>query len=417
MNDSRVRLTVPDTHLHIDGESNAPIPGSISITSLTPSPSTAHPEIIIELARLVKPMLSNTRSPEREKERGSKNFCIWKRKAARARAQVQHLPCRIPEAQMQTIARCNIWHAPEKISQNTHESMFNFSLAVSGDIPPTADTVLGSVSYIVTATVRFASAASVQESQPIKIHRLAASSPISYIRSYPGSPVVTELRITPQPAKREYGQACKTTRAQHHYDLRWRARSTIMPGARDSEVKCVVVKELRWRVEETVKFISLFPARHGNESEDRNGRKMICHHQHTQNLCHGQQTGRWVASRCQVEDEDCLIEIPCHLDLPSAVNNIDASSDHHDDGNDGEALAIAVDHQLHLEVVTGEDTFHRETGDLVERKPCVRSYKAAFALPVCGVADDDLLNQLRAANALPKYEASYPALPEYKVIS
>ncbi|KAL4900210.1 hypothetical protein BDW74DRAFT_182965 [Aspergillus multicolor] len=411
MNNLSVRLTVPDTHLLVSGETNAPIPGSISITSLI-RPSTVYPEIVIELARLVRPKVPIPRGPGLEEGRGSKSWRIWKRKTARAQAQAKPLPTRIPEAQLQTIAACNIWHAPDQISQDTHESTFNFSLALAGDIPPTADTVVGSVSYIVTATVRFASTTSIQESKPIDIHRLAAPEPISHIRSYPDSPVVTELRITPQPAQLEYRQAAKTSRAQHSYDLLWRARSTIMPAARNSEVRCIVAKEVRWRVEETVKLLSLCSARQGNGNG--NGRReIICHQQRTRKLCHGQQTGRWVAGRCQVEDEGCLIEIPCHVDLPNAVNSINATSYHNEDGNDGDILAITVGHQLHLEVVAGEDTFHRETGDLVERKPCVRSYKAAFALPVYAVAGDDLLSELHAANGLPKYEASYPALPEY----
>ncbi|KAL4981190.1 hypothetical protein BDW66DRAFT_156271 [Aspergillus desertorum] len=300
------------------------------------------------------------------------------------------LPARIPNAQSQTLAECIIWHAPDMTDPDTDERKFNFSLPLPGNTPPTADTVLG----------------------PIRIQRLAPPERISHVRTYPGSAVVTKLCIAPHPsdAKRAGNKA--------QYNLQWQARSTIIPGARDSEVKYVVAKEVRWRVDETVKCLSL--VRHEN-GPDR--REIIGRQQHTRQLCQGEITGRWMASsgcRNQVDEIGAggLIEIPFQVRIPTAVDEVDVSLYHgnfgHCDGpaQDRKMLAITVSHQLHLEVVTGEDTFHRGTGDLVERRACVKSYKAVFAMPVRDAAETDF-NQLRATTRLPKYGDPYPALPDY----
>ncbi|KAL5002778.1 hypothetical protein BDV10DRAFT_180998 [Aspergillus recurvatus] len=406
-----VRLAVPDTHLLVDGESNAPIPGSITISPVTPTSAsplsaTRRPEIKIKLVRLVSPRRPTSSLPGKK----SDGKPLRRR---RTTARVQPLPSQIPHAQSQTLAECIIWHAPGVISPGTLERKFNFSLPIPDNIPPTADTVLGSVSYAMTATVRLASYASIQDSKPIRIQRLAPPEPISHTRTYPGSPVVTELCIAPHPLD------TKQAGNKAHYNLHWRARSTIMPGARESEAKYVVAKEVRWRVDETVKCLSL--ARHEN---GLNPRKIIDHHQHTRQLCQGEVAGRWIAGsgcRNQAEETEAggLIEIPFQVRIPMAVDEIDAPSYHGDSGHnygpdqDRETLAITVSHKLHLEVVTGEDTFHRKTGDLVERRTCVKSYKAVFALPVRDTAEIDLLSQLHAATGLPKYEDPYPALPDY----
>ncbi|KAL4750574.1 hypothetical protein BDW72DRAFT_203841 [Aspergillus terricola var. indicus] len=367
-----VHLMIPDTHLLVDGESNAPIPGSVSIspaisTSAPPHLHVCSPEIRIKLARLP-------------------------------------LPSQIPNAQSQTLAECIIWHSPDMASPDLHEGKFGFSLPIPGNIPPTADTVLGSVSYTITAT----------DSLPIRIQRAVSPEPVCYVRTYPGSPVVTELCITPRPAEpRRAGR-------QTQYDIEWRAKPTILDGERESEVKYVVAEEVRWQVDETVKCLSL--ARQENRT---NRRRFVFHQERTRQLCQGAIAGRWLAGpgrRDWPEEAGAggRIEIPFQVRIPTAVDEIDTSSysgdhdcAHGGEVNELETLAITVGHRLHLEVVTGEDTFHRETGDLVERRRRVRSYKAVFALPVREVVEMDFLSQLRAATGLPMYGDLHPALPAY----
>jgi hypothetical protein len=300
------------------------------------------------------------------------------------------------------------------ISPGLQGRKFSFSLPIPGNVPPTADTVLGTVSYTITATVRFASSVSIQDSLPIEVRRAASPEPVWHTRAYPGSPVITELCITPRPAE--------TKRAGHQaqYDIEWQAKSTILDGERESELKYVVAEEVRWQVDETVKCLSL--ARQENRT---NRQKIVGSQERTRQICQGAIAGRWIAGsgrkdRPEEAAAGGRIEIPFQVRIPTAVDEIDTSSyfgdhecAHGEELDEMETLAITVSHRLHLEVITGEDTFHRETGDLVERRRRVRSYKAVFALPVREVAEIDFLSQLRAATGLPMYGDPHPALPEY----
>ncbi|KAL4817072.1 hypothetical protein BDW67DRAFT_175007 [Aspergillus spinulosporus] len=310
----------------------------------------------------------------------------------------------MPNAQSQTVAECIIWHTLDVTSPDPQEREFGFSLPIPGTIPPTADTVLGSVSYTIIAT----------DSLPIKIRRAAPPEPVWHTRTYPGSPVVTELCIAPRPAE------ARRSGHQAQYDIEWRAKSTIIDGERESEVKYVVAEEVRWQVDETVRCLSL--ARQESRTDRR---RIVGSQEHTRQISQGAIAGRWLAgSGLKVRPEETgtegRIEIPFQVRIPTAVDEIDASSyfGDHECANGGEmdrmdTLAITVSHKLHLEVVTGEDTFHRKTGDLVERRKRVRSYKAVFDLPVREVAEIDFLSQLRAAAGLPMYEDPHPVLPEY----
>ncbi|KAL4764561.1 uncharacterized protein BDW70DRAFT_156722 [Aspergillus foveolatus] len=403
---------IPNTHVLVDGECNAPIPGSVSISPATsafasPLSAVCRPEITVKLVRLVSSRRPSPSSPGNET--GNKTL-PWRRRTA----QVQPLRSHTPNAQSQTLAECIIWHNPDVTSLDLQERKFSFSLPIPGNIPPTADTVLGTVSYTIAATVRFASSVSVQDSLPIKIRRAAPLEPVWHTRAYPGSPVVTELCIAPCPAE------TKRTGHQAQYDIEWQAKSTILDGERESEVKYVVAEEVRWQVDEIVKCLSL--ARQENRT---NRRKIVSSQEHTRQICQGAIAGRWLAGsgrKDQPEEAGAggRIEIPFQVRIPTAVDEIDALAyfgdpecAHGEEMDEMETLAITVSHRLHLEVVTGEDTFHRETGDLVERRRRVRSYKADFALPVREVVDIDFLNQLRAATGLPMYGDPHPALPEY----
>ncbi|KAL3433630.1 hypothetical protein BDV09DRAFT_205173 [Aspergillus tetrazonus] len=362
MDSYTVHLTIPNTHILVDGESNAPIPGLVSI-----SPATS--AFASPFSAAFRPLRSQ-----------------------------------IPNAQSQTLAECIIWHSPYVSSLDLQERKFSFSLPIPGNIPPTADTVLGTVSYTITAT----------DSQPIKIRRAAPPEPVWHTRAYPGSPVVTELCIAPCPPE------TKRTGRQAQYDIEWQAKSTILDGERESEIKYVVAEEVRWQVDETVKCLSL--ARQENRT---NRRKIVGSQERTRQICQGTIAGRWLAGSGRKDrpgeaGAGGRIEIPFQVRIPTAIDEIDASSYlgdpeyvHGEEMDEMETLAITVSHRLHLEVVTGEDTFHRETGDLVERRRRVRSYKAVFALPFREVAETDFLNQLRAATGLPMYEDPHPALPEY----
>jgi hypothetical protein len=174
-------------------------------------------------------------------------------------------------------------------------------------------------------------------------------------------------------------------------------------------VKYVVAKELLWSVEETIKCLAVTVE------------TTTCLHQYTRRLSEGRLKGRWVANG-ESQDRDDSIQIPLKVAIPPDINASDTTTlafnqGHHSlQGLDtqGERLAITVDHQLNLEVVTGEDTFHRETGDLLDRRYPVKSFRTTFPLLVRQHVCDDLSSSVRKGETPPVYEEPYVGPPGYE---
>ncbi|KAL4789222.1 hypothetical protein BDV19DRAFT_397221 [Aspergillus venezuelensis] len=351
-----MKLEIPENHTlssTAEDSYSSPITGSLSLPT---SSLTDTPEITIELVQYpIQPLQSTTS---------------------------------IPKTHAETLVQCKLWTSPNA----TNKQRYEFSLPVPSDIPATMQTVLGSVSYAVTATAS-SSTAILRESRTIDILRLRVVEPETrtHIRRYPGDKVVTELRATPVALE---GKQRRTA-----YHLEWLARSTITKGLRESEVRYMVARELRWRVDE---IVSLAVLTHGSP------RGKVCQ-QHTRKLCSGRIKGRWIASGGLNEGTDAFL-IPFEVEIPTAVESTEASS--YPDYAHRDSLAIMAEHRLYVEVITGEDTFHRETGDLVDRKARVKSYEAGFVLPVHRFVPDGEI-RIQSTDKLPQYGEKFPVLPCY----
>jgi hypothetical protein len=230
--------------------------------------------------------------------------------------------------------------------------------------------------------------------------------PLEYFRQYPGERVVTELCLTPKIQHPD-----SRIRAKAAYTAQWVARSTIKQGLRKTEVKYVVVKQLRWTVEETVQYITI--SKGGGEATT------TCKKKHVRQLCDGVQKGHWIARGGIYEGED-WIEVPFDISIPAEVapaERIDLSSyrcQHRGTScqcDAGETTAITVDHQLRLEVITGEDTFDQGTRTLVDRKPRMKSFNAVFRLPIREFVSEDSITL--CDDILPRYEDTYLMPPNY----
>jgi hypothetical protein len=77
-----------------------------------------------------------------------------------------------------------------------------------------------------------------------------------------------------------------------------------------------------------------------------------------------------------------------------------------------ERLAITVEHQLKLDLVTGEDTFCRETNSLVDRKILGAAVNAAFPLVLLGKYEGGI-GDLVLERTPPRYEEVPIAPPNY----
>ncbi|BCS23607.1 uncharacterized protein APUU_40051A [Aspergillus puulaauensis] len=144
----------------------------------------------------------------------------------------------------------------------------------------------------------------------------------------------------------------------------------------------VVVKELKWRVDETVKLLSI---------PDSTTQAVECQEQYVRPVSRDSQTGRWSATgegrRTQATED--VIDIPFKIntasgmaDVKLAAYSLDGEQQQRDMHGDRETRVIVVNHQLTVDIVTAEDTIDQVTGRLVDRKPLWKSFSVSCALPV-----------------------------------
>ncbi|KAJ0417545.1 hypothetical protein BJY00DRAFT_315837 [Aspergillus carlsbadensis] len=353
-----LRLSVPDVHLlpeYSDQGEAPPISGSVAVAvpiSTAGGIPGGIPHITVTLVQHVSfNKVDSTTTKQTETGRHAMRF--WK--------QTRTSPCRqasldahpISRVQRQTIARYDIRHAPDEIDRQAAEGRtwlrFNFHIPVPSSLAASIGTTGGCVSYTVEAATPTPPSLAhegqqLHAAQPVRVVHLALPKTVSHLRRYPGHSVTTQLDITPLSMLDGVS-----------YSLRWLARSTISPGARPSEVKYVVAKELHWSIDETVKYLAI-----ANESA-------TCLDMYTRRLSEGCLKGRWVANGGSEHGDD-YIQIALGIGIPPGVNVSDTTALAPCQGNHSspvletaqESLAITVDHRLNLEVVTGEDTFHRE---------------------------------------------------------
>ncbi|OGM49239.1 hypothetical protein ABOM_004135 [Aspergillus bombycis] len=419
-----LRLTVPSTHTLLEsaGESHAPpITGSIAIavpsSSLTSSTDN-YPQFEISLTRSVAPKPPDVAVPSSNK---SYSF-FFKRNQTHKSSSTQNSPHATTclEPKVETLVQYDLCHAPDEIDPTEGEDetwlRFNFYLPIPSNIPPTTETILGSVSYAITATVTSTISGTriLTDTQQVKMSRRVVSEPIRHIRQYPGERVLTELSLIP---KQLYSDSPEETKVG--YSLEWLAHSTIAKGARDMEVKYVVGKELKWRVEETVKYLAIS---RGGDSQ-RDAVATTCKEQRVRQLCEGKQKGHWIASG-GLQGGDHTIEIPFDISIPANVKAADGIGllsylCHHQEKTCGcspsETTGVTVEHNLILEVITGQDTFDEATGRLVDRRPRMKSFNAIFPLSVQNFVSGDSisLSEFYVDDTLPRYDDTYLRPPQY----
>ncbi|PLB46309.1 hypothetical protein P170DRAFT_512833 [Aspergillus steynii IBT 23096] len=401
-----VQLTAPDTHLILvegHGECYAPpIVGSVAIT--VPTPSAQSPDDYTVNIGLTRAVGLKKQQPASFPD---KNDILLQRLLRRRSFRKQpHHPCEPAVcANVKTLMQCNLWHAPEKIEHNqdygTTTLKFTFAIPLPISLPATTETMLGNISYAIKATVSSASRKLIDTIRPIRIQRRLVpqqAETLCQLRGFSGENFTTELRITPQESL--------DPSLKGAYSVELAAYRTVTQGVRKTEVKHVVIKELKWRVEETIKGPYL------SSQEDNGDAGIHRQSQHARQLCEGRRTGNWKAMNClsgATEKGDRIV-IPFEVIIPRSADATDELE------NCEEAAGLTVKHQLRLDMVTGEDTFDQATGRLVDRRPRTKSFVAFFALPILEFASrNDVACATFPASNLPKYEESAEP-PNYDVV-
>lgn len=424
-----VQLTTPPTHYIFlgphDESYSSPLSGSVEIIIASSNiDSSGYPKLSVRLTRTVA---FERRCAATAPRRSSGFFkCLRRRRVTQA----QLIPTRGQSASSstETITQCDLWHTQHHVEHHqdrgTTSLKYNFGIPVPFDIPPTTETVLGTVSYMITATSTSTIGTTATATRPIQILQRAIpghARAIQHVRTFRSDRLRIFLDITP---KESPGPGNKAS-----YTARLCAKQTITESSRTAQMRHVVIKELKWRFEETAQALS--KSNH-HETQDTIYHKEQCARQ----LCHGRVTGRWSATggRPKTEATDDMIQISFDVSIPASadaaqvleMSAIDTKQACLHQGpcecparthTDDEKAAIIASNQLKLDVITGEDIIDQETGRLVDRKPLWKSFGAFFPMPVYEfMSSQEIPNAAFPANDTPPVydDASKP--PNYDVL-
>lgn len=414
-----VQLTTPETHCIFlgphDESYTGPVSGSLDITIASSDiDSCDYPKLRVSLTRTV----AFERRCAATAPRRSGGF--WEYFRRRKVTHAQPTPIRGQNASSsstETITQCDLWHTQHNVDHHqdqdrgTTSLKFNFGIPIPFDILPTTETVLGTVSYMMTATCTSTTGTTATATRPIQILQRAIpghARTIQHVRTFRSDRVRLFLDITP---KESPGPGNKAS-----YTAKLCARQTITEGPRPAQMRHVVIKELKWRVEETAQALSKPSHR---ETPDATYHKEHC----VRTLGHGRVTGPWSATggRAKIEATDDIIQISFDVSIPASADGVETlelsaintkqACLHQGPCEcpaDDDKAAITASHQLKLDVIAGEDIIDQETERLVDRKPLWKLFGAFFPIPVYEfISSPEIPHAALAANdTLPTYDAA-----------
>ncbi|EAW09050.1 uncharacterized protein ACLA_077980 [Aspergillus clavatus NRRL 1] len=400
MNPYRVHLTSPKTYCTFLGDcgniSNEPICGSVAVTIPTSHvDSSEYAAITVQLTRHV--VLRRCRSAKTRRRDSGLFQILHKRRS------IQEQPSPTWETisgdNAETLMQCHLWQTPDHVQHPRHPDeavlKFNFAVPVDHLTLATTETPMGVISYTITATARFPCGMTMTTTKPIEMLRrmIPGFRPtFHHFRYFPGEQVTMGLDVTPEEPVAAGTEASFTARLA--------AYKTITPGPRATEMRHVVIEELRWWVQETVGVLTV-SGMCGAQDVIREKEQSV------RRLCEGRQSGRWSATGGQRKTEttsdiikvdfDIVIPVTANMaeELDMAAYNIDAKqSPRHQPSCEHcsraamnvEKPAIIVNHQLGIEIIASEDTIDQVTGSLVDRKPWRKAFRALIQLPIHGFA-------------------------------
>lgn len=389
-----LHLTSPETHYIFLGDHGErycePVLGSVEVT--VPSSNiglSGYPNINVGLARTITSARRRPDTPRRSN--GGLLQKLQKRRSAR-----DNTPSIIEEgssADSEMLMQCHLWHIPDEIQHNHHNNTaklkFNFALPIPHKTPPTIETMLGTVSYAISATLT-STCGEKTTSQPIHILRRAIPDycrTIHHSRSFSDEQFAVSLDLIPNKSP---GSDMKAS-----YTAKLSTQRTMIPGPRETEMRHVVIKELKWRVEETVRVLSI-PTHGGVQDAEWKEERV-------RQLCDGSQTGHWSVSKTlrKGQAKNNTIEVPFHIAIPRNANvaekigtsayNSDTKQSRQRDISPGcysnnptlpKTTALFVTHRLRLDIIAGADTVDQVTGRLVDRQSLWKLFGASFSLPI-----------------------------------
>ena len=187
-----------------------------------------------------------------------------------------------------------------------------------------------------------------------------------------------------------------------------------------SEIKVVVVREVRWSVAETVEISHKHPSSPLGADPDK---------RYIGTVCKWNIRGNWMPENLvSWREDDALkqIQVPFRLLAQKATSDMELHCPQPKISPRNNAVVneisyqktgIIVSHRLRLEIVIGEDTFVQRTQTLVDRKPVRHCLGATYPLYIGHITHGAPLPEgiFGAESELPGYEDSGRMPPAYDV--
>ncbi|KAH8588875.1 hypothetical protein B0O99DRAFT_600383 [Bisporella sp. PMI_857] len=427
---SYLRIVSPCSHdIYFNSSGDDYSPRLFLSLSVTTSLDTRPADLIrfnIRLIRVVSPKANNliatTSYAQHFVERIYRRFSI---KSTSADAQLVKSCSAVEEVTQDVLT--HLLSPIEECANKGRVLNLPFSMPIPTNIPGTSKTAMGTISYAILVTATTIEGQTISASQQIHLARRLISdySSIQHIRSFPNSKVIANLTLSQN--------ITTQSRSKLSFCTTIFFRQPFTPAERDTEFKCVTVRELRWRVEETIKLIGL------SDGDGSLLECVTCKRCLVRELCSGCQKEYWgtqqnpiVMAQKGKEQGDCSVNIIFGFNISKRAEpaqQIDISFYKFNSGplhphslppdlheyspTTKEQLAITVEHRLKIDIIMGEDTFQKCTGDLVDRKLPWKGVSASIPICISDIVELDIAREALLGSSPPSYSGICTAPPEY----
>lgn len=304
-----------------------------------------------------------------------------------------------------------------KSTEGHHSLVFEFALSVPTSLSPTTHTTIATTSYALIVHAKTEAGKTIEVHHNMQICRtMVPSAPLvfDHFRKFQRMPFMTRLFLSPKhlPDLTSNNQLDGTTLLE----------APLIRRGRPSEIKVVVVREVRWSVAEAVEVSHKHPSSLDAGPEKR----------YMRTICEGKTRGNWTPEDMPRwrDDNESLIrtKVPFHILVQKATNDMELLCPQSNDEapftsacakvfHHKQQIAISVSHRLRLEIVIGEDTLIHRTEALVDRKPVRHCLGATYPLHIGPVAYDAPIPEgaFEVSSELPGYEDLEKMPPAYGI--
>ncbi|CEJ54916.1 hypothetical protein PMG11_01202 [Penicillium brasilianum] len=309
-----------------------------------------------------------------------------------------------------------------------------FHMPIKPNIPASAATDLGKISYFLAASVVTTNGNVLGTSKEMRIIRQLipdCNTDIQHTRKYPNAAVVSQISLTQQVDATDNSKVSLHTKVS--------LRTPRSPINRSTEFKCVAIRGIRWRVEEITKLF--IPSEGPLQPENNNcpANQPTENQSTARELCNGFQKGYWGTLQNPIVKErhpsesnpDSPIEIKFDIRIPKDVtltpevclsnytaepipaHSLPPSLQRRLSPTTPESVMLTVEHRLRFNLLTSEDTFDVDNRNLVDRKPLRTVLDVSFPLYLYKVARGRIEESVREGNP-PSYGEVPLSPPDYQ---